>query len=257
MALSDGTDEGSTPAARSRLTATRDASSDRRARSASSSIYRALRDDILCMRRRPGEPIVEKQIAQIYGVSRTPVREAMLKLADEGLVDIYPQSGTFVARIPLDALPEAMEIRQALEVAAVRLAAGRATEAQIAAMRDCLDRQVDAIARDDRDVFHETDECFHRTVAIASGFPRFWDVIQQVKIQVDRYRRLTLPEPGRMSGALAEHKAVVDAIAQRDPEQATAAMSAHLSMLRVSLDVTREISPYYFSSQGEVGGEGA
>src|SRR3954468_10866898 len=103
-----------------------------RGATATAGIYRDLRDDIVSLRRRPGEPIIENQIAQTYGVSRTPVREAMLKLADEGLIEVFPQSGTFVSRIPLAALPEAIAIRMALEEATVRLAAERATRSQVA-----------------------------------------------------------------------------------------------------------------------------
>lgn len=227
---------------------------DRRSRSASAAIYRALRDDILGMRRRPGEPIVEKQIARVYGVSRTPVREAMLRLADEELVDIYPQSGTFVARIPVDELPEAMEIRAALEERMTAFAAERAGEAEVAGLRACLERQRGAAEAADQETFHREDETLHRLVAAASGFPRFWSMIEQVKLQIDRYRRLTLPEPGRMAAVSIEHERIVDAIAKRDPVAAIRATQAHMASLRAGLDSAREISPYYFTTHAH-GGE--
>ena len=88
---------------------------------------RDLRDELVSLQRRPGEAISEAEIALSYGVSRTPVREAILKLADEGLVDIFPQSGIFVSRIPLAALPEAIIVRKALEETTARMAAQRAT----------------------------------------------------------------------------------------------------------------------------------
>src|SRR5947209_4557174 len=86
-----------------------------RAETAAKALYRELKADIVSMRRQPGDPIVEREIAASYGVSRTPVREAVLRLADEALVDIFPQSGTFVAKIPLAALPEAILVRKVLE----------------------------------------------------------------------------------------------------------------------------------------------
>ena len=89
----------------------------------------------MSLQRRPGEAISEAQIALSFGVSRTPVREAILKLSDEGLLEIYPQSGIFVSRIPVDALPEAIIIRKALEETTARLAAERATPSQILALR--------------------------------------------------------------------------------------------------------------------------
>ena len=86
-----------------------------RSHTAANLIYRTLRDDIVAMRMTPGEPINEKAVALKHGMSRTPVREALLRLAGEHLVEIFPQSGTFVTRIPMAALPEAILVRKALE----------------------------------------------------------------------------------------------------------------------------------------------
>ena len=102
-----------------------------RAATAASRIYSDLRIELVSLQRRPGEVISEAEIALSYGVSRTPVREAILKLSDEGLLEIYPQSGIFVSRIPIAALPEAILIRKALEETTARLAAERATSSQI------------------------------------------------------------------------------------------------------------------------------
>ena len=98
-----------------------------RTATASARIYSELRSELVSLQRRPGEVISEAGIALSYGVSRTPVREAILKLADEGLLEIFPQSGIFVSRIPVAALPEAIIIRKALEETTARLAAERAT----------------------------------------------------------------------------------------------------------------------------------
>ena len=83
--------------------------------SAAAVIHSRLRSEIVSLARKPGEPLAEKELTEAYGVSRTPFREAILRLANEGLVDIFPQSGTFVSRIPQRALPEAIVIRTALE----------------------------------------------------------------------------------------------------------------------------------------------
>ena len=99
--------------------------SSQRSATMASVVFRELRDEIVSMRRKPGEAIAEKQIAESYGVSRTPVREAVLRLADDGLVEVFPQSGTYVSRIPLNRLPEAIVIRKALEEGTVRYAASR------------------------------------------------------------------------------------------------------------------------------------
>jgi GntR family transcriptional regulator, rspAB operon transcriptional repressor len=209
-------------------------------------IYRALRDDIVSMRRKPGEPIVEREIALVRGVSRTPVREALLRLADENLVEIFPQSGTFVARIPIGALPEAILMRTSLEQTTARLAAERADAQQVARLRELLDRQRRVQSRGDRDRFHEADEAFHAAIAETAGHPGIWRFIEQVKMQVDRYRRLTLPVPGRMRRVLAEHAAIVAAIEKHDAPAAAASMAAHLENLRASITDVRDLNPGYF-----------
>jgi DNA-binding GntR family transcriptional regulator len=217
-----------------------------RGNSAAHLVYRALRDDIVSMRRRPGSPIVEKEIALARGVSRTPVREALLRLADEDLVEIFPQSGTFVARIPVGALPEAILMRTALEQTTARFAAERADAGHLARLRDLIEHQRRVAARGDRDRFHEADEAFHAAIAEAAGHPGIWRFIEQVKIQVDRYRRLTLPVPGRMRRVLDEHAAIVTAIEAHDGPAAAAAMAAHLDNLRASIGDVRDLNPDYF-----------
>src|ERR1700761_3220533 len=132
-----------------------------RGASASSMIYADLRAQLLSLERRPGEAVSEAEIALAYGVSRTPVREAILKLSDEGLLEIFPQSGIFVSRIPMSALPEAIIIRRALEETTTRMAAERATASQLLTLHAILERQREAAAAKDRDAFHQTDEAFH------------------------------------------------------------------------------------------------
>ena len=233
---------------RRRVLATPVARPAQRGATVSVAIYRDLRSDILALRRKPGEAVSEKQIAGAYGVSRTPVREAVLKLADEGLIEIFPQSGTFVSRIPLGALPEAIAIRRVLEEATVRYAAERATRSQIARLRACLELQREREAAGDHEGFHQADEEFHALIAETAGYPGFWTLIQQVKVQVDRYRRLTLPVVGRMGQVVTEHEAVVDAIADHDADRAAQALTAHLDYLQLTITEAQKANPLYFSS---------
>ena len=186
-----------------------------RSRTAANLIYRALRDDIVALRIAPGQPINEKAVALKHGVSRTPVREALLRLSDEHLVEIFPQSGTFVTRIPIAALPEAILVRRALEDLTTRRAAQNADAGAIATLRQFIDRQQKLGAAGDRDGFHAADDAFHAAIAEAAGHPGIWRLILQVKLQLDRYRRLTLPVPGRMGRVVDEHAAVVVADRRR------------------------------------------
>ena len=219
-----------------------------RGATAASRIYSDLRTELVSLRRRPGEPISEAEIALSYGVSRTPVREAILKLSDEGLLEIFPQSGIFVSRIPVAALPEAIIIRKALEETTARLAAERATSSQVLILHSILQRQREADAARDGDAFHQADEMFHATIAEVAGHPGIWKLIQQVKVHVDRYRRLTLPQTGRIAQVIAEHEVILAAIEAHDPAAAGMAMQAHLERLLSDISATQNINPEFFDA---------
>jgi DNA-binding GntR family transcriptional regulator len=220
-----------------------------RAATASARIYSDLRAELVSMQRRPGEVVSEAEIALCYGVSRTPVREAILKLSDEGLLEIFPQSGIFVARIPMAALPEAIIIRKALEATTAHLAAERAAPSQILTLHSILERQREANAAGESDAFHAADEVFHATIAEVAGYPGIWTLIQQVKVHVDRYRRLTLPQQGRIARVIAEHEAILAAIEAHDPAGARIAMEIHLESLLRNLSVTQDINPEFFDGR--------
>lgn len=198
------------------------------------------------MRLKPGEPLSEKVLTARFGVSRTPVREALMRLSEEGLVDIFPQSGTYVALIPMAGLPEAVVIRQALEGAAVTLAAERADPQHLARLSAIIARQEMMAHQDDRDGFHVADEDFHGMMAEAAGHPGLWRLAQQAKNQIDRCRRLTLPAPGRMRRVIAEHGAILDAVERKDQRAAEAAMRAHLSAVLPDSEAVRAQFPGYF-----------
>ena len=210
-------------------------------------IYADLRSQIISLQRRPGEPILESQIASVHGVSRTPVREAILKLADEGLIEIFPQSGTFVARIPLTALPEAIVIRKALEKTSVRHASERASRSQIVGISALLERQDEARLAGDREAFHLADEAFHAAIADAGGYPGIWRLVQQVKVHVDRYRRLTLPQEGRLERVIAEHELILARIEAGDATGGALAMAVHLDGLAADIPDIRRLNPDYFA----------
>jgi GntR family transcriptional regulator, rspAB operon transcriptional repressor len=220
-----------------------------RTATASAKIYADLRAELVSLQRRPGEVISEAEIALSYGVSRTPVREAILKLSDEGLLEIFPQSGIFVSRIPVAALPEAILIRKALEATTAQLAAERATSSQILALHSILQRQREANAVGDSDAFHRADEMFHATIAEVAGYPGIWTLIQQVKVHVDRYRRLTLPQAGRIGRVIAEHEAILDAIEAHDPRAARTAIEFHLESLLGNISATQNINPEFFDQR--------
>src|SRR5271154_1535280 len=210
-------------------------------------IYADLRAELVSLERLPGEPISEAELAKSYGFSRTPVREALRRLADEGLIEIFPQSGTFAARIPLAALPETIVIRKALEETSARLAAERAQRSQVIALLAQLERQREASRAGDRNTFHRRTRPFHGAIADAAGYPGIWTLVEQVKVHVDRYRRLTLPQEGRMARAIREHAAIAAAIESGDGARAAGAMGIHLDGLLADIPSIRRLNPDYFA----------
>ncbi len=213
---------------------------------AASAIVAELRGAILDLSLPPGPPLVEKQLTARFGVSRTPLREALIRLAEEGLVEIFPQSGTFVGRIPVAALPEAVVIRQALEAAALSLAIARARPADDERLAAVVARQKAMAAAGDKDGFHTADESFHETIADIAGHPGLWRIAQQAKAQIDRLRRMTLPVPGRMSAVIADHDDILAAFRARDEASALAALERHLSLVIPDAEAIRARHPHYF-----------
>lgn len=217
-----------------------------RGRTAAAAIHGLLRDDILSLRLAPGSQLNEKDIAAQHGVSRTPVREALLRLSDEGLVDIVSKSGTYVSRIPLADLPEAITIRRILEQHAVRAAVERASKSQIIELGAILARMAEAAEAADTESFHRADEAFHEAIAAAGGHPGVWTLVRHVKLQVDRFRRLTLPLAGRMARVVAEHEAVLKAIEQRRPDAAAEALGRHIDGLKLGAEDLERFNPDFF-----------
>lgn len=209
-------------------------------------VYEHLRAQILSLAIPPGAALSENDLAKTFGVSRTPVREALLRLADELLVEIVPKSGTTVSRIPYFQLTEAIIIRKALEEVAVRTACERASKSQLTTIWAFVERQREADRAGDRDAFHDADEGFHAAISDAAGYPGIWLLVKQVKVQVDRYRRLTLPQSGRMSNVIKEHAAVAAALEKGDADRAVAAMRGHLEGLEHSLPNIRDLNPEFF-----------
>ncbi|MBL4805732.1 MAG: GntR family transcriptional regulator [Rhodobacteraceae bacterium] len=208
--------------------------------------YERLRAAIIAMDMLPGTPISEKNIALEQGISRTPIREAILRLTKEKLVEVVPKSGTFVARIPISSLPETTIARRALEAVTTRSAARYARRSQVLELHAVIERQRELAALEDIKEFHEADEDFHAMVATIGKLPGLWRLIQQVKFQVDRFRRLTLPEKGRMMMIVEEHASVVRAIEQKNEDLACLCMEKHLTGLQLQIATVADAHPNYF-----------
>ena len=213
---------------------------------AASVVQDELRREILDMVLRPGVPLSEKDLTTRFGMSRTPVREALIRLKEEGLVEIFPQAGTFVARIPAGAIPEAVFIRQALECATVEVLARTASADDIARLDATIAVLHESHEAGDQERFHLADAEFHEALADIAGYPGVWKLAQAAKSQINRCRRMTLPVPGRMAMVIREHLAIVDEIRRHDASAAVVAMRQHLGTLLPDLVHLKASYPDYF-----------
>jgi DNA-binding GntR family transcriptional regulator len=215
-------------------------------------VYAALREAIVSLALAPREALSENELARQLNVSRTPVREALKKLADEDLVEIYPQMGTFVARIDMAAVKEAQFIREAIELAVIGKAAQMATDDDVKRLNELLERQSTANARGDLDAFYAADEALHATFSDICGFKNTWRTARAVKTHLDRVRRLSLPLPQQIDGLIKQHAAVVTAVAEHQPAAAQRALRTHLREVLRLAPVVMERHPEYFATDQEV-----
>lgn len=214
-------------------------------------VHALLRARITSLELPPGAPLSENELAAELDVSRTPVREALILLGEESLVDIFPKLGTFVSRISVDAVLEAQFMREALELAALREAVKRATDEDVAALRAILDAQRAALEAGADDTFFEEDEAFHRRLMETSGHRTLWRTVTTAKAHLDRARRLSLPLPHRIEHLIDEHRLVVDALEGRDAARAEQALRAHLQGVFVDIGTLRSEHPELFVTADE------
>lgn len=194
-------------------------------------VYDVLRRRIRELTLKPGTPLRKEEIALELGVSRAPVSEAIARLAEEGLIDVFPQHGSFVATIRAADVRESLFVRTALEVEAMRRLAPVADAATFKVLDENLAAQARALKSGNLEQFYDLDEALHAAIFGAIEAPRAIRLLEAARAPLDRIRRLALPETGRPEQTLAEHRALIDALRSRDGEFAAAAMRAHLAQV--------------------------
>lgn len=199
----------------------------------SSRVFAILRQAIVQLQLRPGDPLSEAEMARQLGVSRQPVREAFIKLSEEGLVHVLPQRGTFVTKISVASVMDVRFVREAIEADVVRVVAEAHAAETVAELRRQVAEQR-KVPQQDRAGFLRLDELFHRTLAAAAGKAYAWDVIESVKAQMDRVRFLSVDDMhiGRL---IDQHEKIVEAIAAGDKAAAETATRLHLREILSSL----------------------
>jgi GntR family transcriptional regulator, rspAB operon transcriptional repressor len=218
-------------------------------RSLSAQVYELAREAIVSLWLKPGQAVSEKEIASQLGVSRTPVREALMRLSDEGLIEVFRQSGTFVSPIKLHDVYEGQLVREALEIAVVRRATRKFDRRFESRFQALLARQRECAKWNDYDGFHALDEEFHRTISECSGTPRVWRIIISAKAQLDRVRRLGIRAPGQFQQILQQHESIVAGMKSRDEALAASALQEHLNAVFTSIRLLLDENSAYFLSE--------
>jgi len=203
-----------------------------RSRQAVPQIFEALRELIVSVTLEPGTVLSRVELARHYGLSQTPIRDALLRLADEGLVDIFPQHTTMVSRIDIDAALQAHFLRRALELEIVRTVSEQPKDvrsALVSRLRVHLREQAGALRPLDYARLAAADLSFHREMYDAAGVRGLWDLVRQRSGHVDRLRHLNLPASGKAQAVVRDHEAIADRIERGDAEAAVQALRQHLS----------------------------
>ena len=210
-------------------------------------VFDAIRQAIVQLQLRPGHLLSEADVARQLGVSRQPVREAFIKLADVGLVEVRPQRGTFVKLISIRHVQNPRCGREAIEIPIARTAALPASRGKIADLERVLADQREASERGDHVAFLRLDEAFHQAVAHSADCDHAWRVLEGLKAQMDRVRYLSMPNATPIDTLIGQHAAIVDALGRHSPDDAEAAMRAHLSEILTSLPRLAQAHPDLFT----------
>lgn len=223
--------------------------------SLSRQVFSILSGRIISFDLRPFDVLSEVSIAADLGVSRTPAREALLRLVDLGLVEVFPQRGTIVTPLRLPDLVRSQFLRESLEIGLLRrvfergdppaLAAGLGAE--IAVQRACADHGL-------VEAFYDSDEAFHRRIAEAAGLAEISAEIDRAKVHMDRFRHLVIAGIDDLGAILRQHVEIAEAVARGDPAAAEGAMEVHLRRILGFADRAVAAFPSYFAKDATLVG---
>lgn len=219
-----------------------------RTRYAAPQVLDKLREAILSLELPPGAVLTRLELANQFGVSHTPVREALLRLQEEGLVDVFPQHTTLVSRINLTVARDAHFLRRALELELVEQLACETPPGLIDGMTATIALQASLAEAQRYGEFVDADRAFHRQMYEAGGVAALWNLVRKASGHVDRLRRLHLPTAGKTESILRDHRAIVRGIEARDPAAARSALHEHLSgTLSAVDDICRQYPDFVMS----------
>lgn len=219
-----------------------------RARQAAPQVLDQLRRQIVTLELPPGTVLSRAELAERFGVSQTPIREALGKLAEDGLVEVFAQHKTVVSRIDVRSARVIHFVRRAAEMEIVRILAARRDTALVARLQALIDRQEAAHKATDYAEFVACDRLFHQELYEAADVAGLRGILDRYGGHVDRLRQLHVPQPGKAASIIREHKAIAAAISRGDGETAARRVAEHLSGTLSWVDTVREKFPQYIAN---------
>ena len=226
--------------------------SERRDYSVREETYRRLKRAIVQCAIEPGAALSEQELSEQLAVSRTPVREALLRLSDDGLVVIAPQRGTITTKISVRQVREAQLVREVLERSVLALAAQRPELATAGVLDRIIAEQWRAAAEQDYSAFLDADLSFHAAIGALSGLDGVTRLATTARAHLDRVRALSLPETHLVESRIRDHEAILEALRAGDLKSADALLTDHLRSVLEILPAMRERHPDYFAPEGDV-----
>jgi len=209
-------------------------------------IYEQLRDMILSLKLVPGTVLSRADLQRQFRLSSTPVRDALMRLDEAGLVEVFPQSGTIVSLIDVPLARQAQFLRRAIELEVVRTLAEAPDRALIERLRGVVRDQASLAKAKDLERFNDADLAFHKLLYEAAGVPDLWSLVRRRSGHIDRIRRLHLPIGGKAVQIVRDHTSIVDAIEKGQPDLAQAELRGHLSRSLAFSTELRARFPRYF-----------
>lgn len=217
-----------------------------RAEHAAHRVFAQLRDEIISLALPPGTALSRAELQERFDLSSTPVRDALMRLEEIGLVDVFPQSRTLVSLIDVPLAREAQFLRRSIELEAVRTLASSPDAAVIRQLRNVIADQRSRAKAGDLERFNDADLTFHSIIYASAGVPELWALVRRQSVHIDRIRRLHLPVSGKVAQILRDHTAIVKAIADGKPDRAQQELRDHLSQSLAFSDELRARFPSYF-----------
>ena len=210
-------------------------------------VFRELKAKIITGDLAPGSRLTETTIAAMFGVSRTPVREAFQRLSTEGLVDVDPMRGMIVHAPDSREVLDVLQIRASLDALAATLAARAAKDTDLARLRYLVEAMEEAVRLNHREQLIRANRTFHDVIYDAAGNPRLARISAELRDYVRRFSTAPSESPERTASVLAEHRALLEAIEQRDADAARAASDRHIAASR---DYVARMAVRQFSDLG-------